>query len=144
MISWPGACEVHEKFTVDDIAGVREQFQGDVAVLAHPECKQEVCEAADFSGSTSRMIDYVQQSTASRYLLLTECAMGDNIIAENPGKDVLRMCSHRCPHMATITLEMTKNCLETMSEEIKIEKSLRQRAYHALARMTAFPTPLSS
>ena len=56
----------------------------DVVVLAHPECSPEVVAASDYSGSTWAMIRYVQETKAPRYLLLTECSMGDNIVAENP------------------------------------------------------------
>ena len=86
MIGWRGRCEVHEKFTVEDIRNVREQFP-DVLILAHPECSPEVIEASDFSGSTSAMIRYVAKTSAPRYLLLTECSMGDNIAAANPDKE---------------------------------------------------------
>lgn len=99
--TWHGKCEVHELFGVQDITDVRRQFP-DAVVLAHPECPPEVVEASDFSGSTSAMISYVQATDAPHYLLLTECAMADNIVAENPAKELLRMCSHRCPHMLTL------------------------------------------
>ena len=52
MIGWNGRCEVHEKFTVQDIQNVRAQFP-DVVILAHPECSPEVVAASDFSGSTT-------------------------------------------------------------------------------------------
>jgi len=83
MIGWHGKCEVHERFTPEDIKNVREQFP-DVVILAHPECSPEVVEASDFSGSTTAMVKYVENTNAPRYLLLTECAMGDNIAAANP------------------------------------------------------------
>lgn len=134
LVSWPGACEVHEKFTVEDIENVRRQFP-DVVVLAHPECKAEVCEAADFSGSTSAMINYVKEVGAPRYLLLTECAMGDNIVAENPHKELLRLCSHRCPHMAQVTLEMTRDALKFGQYEVHIDEDVRLRAAGSLERM---------
>ena len=102
MIGWRGRCEVHEKFTVQDVIDVRKQFP-EVAILAHPECSPEVVEAADFSASTSAMVKYVQQTEQPHYLLLTECAMGDNIAAANPEKEMLRLCSVRCPHMNQIT-----------------------------------------
>ena len=111
MIGWRGRCEVHEKFTVKDIETVRAQFP-DVVILAHPECSPEVTAAADFSGSTNAMIRYVQESQAPHYLLLTECAMGDNIAAANPQKDMLRLCMVRCPHMNMITMEDTRDALE--------------------------------
>ena len=85
LIGWHGRCEVHEKFTVKDIETVRAQFP-DVVILAHPECSPEVTAASDFSGTTNAMIRYVKQSNAPHYLLLTECAMGDNIAAANPQK----------------------------------------------------------
>src|SRR5256884_2881272 len=106
MIGWPGRCEVHEKFTLDDIAGIRQQFP-DVVILAHPECSPEVVAASDYSGSTSAMIKYVAETNAPRYLLLTECAMGDNVAAANPDKEMVRLCSVRCPHMNQITLQDT-------------------------------------
>src|SRR6476660_5459088 len=86
MIGWLGRCEVHDKFTVEDIENVRKQFP-DVTILAHPECSPEVVAASDFSGSTGAMIRFVENSAAPHYLLLTECAMGDNIAAANPDKD---------------------------------------------------------
>jgi quinolinate synthase len=134
MVGWHGRCEVHEKFTVDDITAVRKQFP-DVVVLAHPECSAEVVEASDFSGSTSRMIDFVRQSKAPRYLLLTECSMGDNIIAENPDKETLRLCSVRCPHMNEITLEDTLAALQHNRYEIHVPEDIRVKAKRALDRM---------
>jgi quinolinate synthase len=134
LITWPGRCEVHEKFSVQDIIDVRQQFP-EVIVLAHPECKPEVVEAADFSGSTSAMIKYVQNTKSPNFLLLTECSMGDNIIAENPEKDVLRLCSHRCPYMAQITLTMTRDALLKNQFEIEIPEEIRARAKLSLDRM---------
>ncbi|MCY4444705.1 MAG: quinolinate synthase NadA [Proteobacteria bacterium] len=136
MITWNGTCEVHEKFEVDDINQIKAQYGDSVAILAHPECSLDVCEAADFSGSTSSMIDFVQNTKASRYLLLTECAMADNIIAQNPQKELLRMCSYRCPHMATITLPMVLHCLETFTENIDLDPTIQKQAFKALKRMT--------
>lgn len=134
LITWPGRCEVHDKFTVQDIVDVRKQFP-EVTVLAHPECRAEVVEAADFSGSTSAMIKYVQSNESKQFLLLTECSMGDNIIAENPEKDVLRLCSHRCPYMAQITLAMTRDALLKNQFEVTIPEDIRVRAKRSLDRM---------
>lgn len=136
MVGWEGKCEVHEKFTVEDIENVRKQFP-DVLVLAHPECNPDVVEASDFSGSTSAMIKHVQDSNAPRYLLLTECAMGDNIIAENPEKDLLRLCSHRCPHMGEITLEMTRDALKFNQFIVEVDEEIRLKAKRAVDRMLA-------
>jgi quinolinate synthase len=134
MIGWKGRCEVHEKFTVEDIESVRAQFP-DVFILAHPECSPEVCAAVDFSGSTNAMIRKVSESKAPHYLLLTECAMGDNIAAANPDKDMLRLCMVRCPHMNNITMEDTRNALRYMRYKIEIPEETRLKAYRAVERM---------
>jgi quinolinate synthase len=134
LIGWRGRCEVHEKFTLKDIETVRAQFP-DVVILAHPECSPEVTGAADFSGSTNAMIRYVQQSKAPHYLLLTECAMGDNVAAANPEKDMLRLCMVRCPHMNMITMEDTRDALKFNRYVIDVPEEIRVKAYNAVERM---------
>lgn len=136
FIGWHGKCEVHDRFTVDDISRVRSQFP-DVVILAHPECRPDVVEASDFSGSTSAMIKYVEQVKAPRYLLLTECAMGDNIMAAHRDREILRLCSVRCPHMNQITLEETRNALKYLQYEVNVPEDLRVRAKRSIDRMLA-------
>jgi quinolinate synthase len=136
MIAWKGRCEVHELFTTDDVDSVRKQFP-DVMILAHPECSPDVVAKADFSGSTTAMIKAVEKSKATRFLLLTECSMGDNIVAANPGKEMLRLCSHRCPHMHEITLEQTRDSLKYMRWEVDVPEEIRVRALRSVERMLA-------
>jgi quinolinate synthase len=134
LIGWTARCEVHDKFTVEDITAVRKQFP-DVEILAHPECSPEVVAVADFSGSTGAMIRHVEQTAAPRYLLLTECSMADNIAASRPDKDMLRLCSVRCPHMNEITLEETLESLQKTQYVIDIPEDIASRARVALERM---------
>jgi quinolinate synthase len=136
LIAWRGRCEVHEKFTVGDIVNVRKQFPH-VVILAHPECSPEVVEASDFSGSTSAMVRFVEETRAPRFLLLTECAMGDNIAVSNPDKEMLRLCSVRCPHMNQITLEDTLESLKHGRHAIDLPPDIIERASQAVARMIA-------
>ena len=136
LIGWHGRCEVHEKFTLEDILNVRKQFP-DVIILAHPECSPDVVEASDFSGSTSAIAQHVENTSAPRYLLLTECAMGDNIAAANPEKKMLRLCSVRCPHMNQITLENTLEALQSGRHVIDLPQDIIQRASRAVERMLA-------
>jgi quinolinate synthase len=81
------------------------------------------------------MIEFVKKSRAPRYLLLTECSMGDNIIAENPDKETLRLCSVRCPHMNEITLEDTRDALLYNRYVVDVPEDIRVRAKRALDRM---------
>lgn len=134
MVGWKARCEVHELFTEQDITDVRRQFPT-VKVLAHPECPPDVVKASDFSGSTSEMISFVRNHPKEKYLLLTECSMADNILAENRGLDMLRLCSHRCPHMAQITLEDTYECLVHERYEVTVPEDVRVRALRAIQRM---------
>ena len=134
MIGWHGKCEVHDKFTVEDIRAVREQFP-DVVVLTHPECPPEVVAASDYSGSTKAMIDYVQKTEAPNFLVLTECAMGDNITAANPDKNLLRLCMVRCPHMNMITMENVRDALLYNRTLIDVPEEIRVRAFQAVDRM---------
>jgi quinolinate synthase len=134
MIGWRGRCEVHEKYTVQDIADVRKDYP-DVVILAHPECSPEVTAASDFSGSTAAMIRYVEQTKAPRYLLLTECSMGDNIAAAHPDKEMLRLCSVRCPHMNQITLQDTLKSLQVNRYVIEVPEEIRVRALRAVEKM---------
>ena len=136
LIGWTARCEVHDKFTLEDVENVRRQFP-DTVILAHPECRPEVVAAVDFTGSTSAMIDYVERTNAPRYLLLTECSMGDNVAAANQDKDMLRMCSVRCPHMNEITLEDTLESLRRTQYVIEIPEDVQRRARLALDRMLA-------
>jgi quinolinate synthase len=134
IVGWHGRCEVHEEFSVADIENARKQFP-DVVVLAHPECPPDVVEASDFSASTSAMINYIKENEVGRYLLLTECSMADNIIAENPDKEMVRMCSVRCPHMNEITLEEVLKSLRLEQYQIEVPEDIRLKALKSVQRM---------
>lgn len=136
IVGWNGRCEVHEQFTVNDIMTTREQYP-DVVILSHLECSPEVVEASDFSGSTSAMVGYVEDTNAPHYLLLTECSMGDNIAAANPDKELLRLCAVQCPHMKTITLEETLAALQHDRYEIQVPEDICLRAAMSVERMIA-------
>ena len=136
MIGWSGRCEVHEKFTVQDIQDIRQQFP-DVVNLSHPECSVEVVAASDFAGSTGAMIKFIEKTEAPQYLLLTECAMGDNVAVANPEKEMLRLCRVRCPHMNEITLEDTLKSLQQERYVIEVPEDVRVRAARAVERMIA-------
>lgn len=134
MIGWQGRCEVHERFTAEEVQEARKKFR-DLVVLAHPECPPEVVEAADFAGSTTALAKYIGQSDARRYLLLTECAMGDNIAAIYPEKEIISLPRIRCPHMNEITLEATLKALKYNQYVIEVAEDIQMRARGAIQRM---------
>jgi len=135
IISWAGACEVHERFTARQIRTLRTDNPG-VVVLAHPECPPDVVDEADFAGSTAAMSDYVAQRQPGRVVLITECSMADNIAVLHPKVDFVRPCN-LCLHMKRITLSNIRGALETMRHEVTIDPTIAVRARRAVERMLA-------
>ena len=129
-------CAAAQPLPPADVRNVRQQFP-EVAFIAHPECSPEVTAESDYTGSTKQMIEFVRTVDASQYLLLTECSMGDNIVAENPDREILRLCSLRCPHMGQITMEETLAALQHLQYEIHIDPAILERAKIPIDRMLA-------
>ena len=127
IITWAGHCEVHERFTADEILALRK---------AHPECPPEVVAVADFAGSTAAMSDYVGREKPARVVLITECSMSDNVAVGHPGTEFVRPCN-LCPHMKRITLGNIRECLETMQSEVVIDPAVAEGARRAVERMLA-------
>jgi quinolinate synthase len=135
VITWEGACEVHERFTAQEIREYRAAHPG-IVVLAHPECPPEVVAEADFAGSTAAMIGYVGSHRPERVVLITECSMSDNVAADNPQTQFIKPCN-LCPHMKRITLESILHSLETMTHEVVIDPVIAARAKTPIDRMLA-------
>jgi quinolinate synthase len=133
IVTWAGSCEVHESFTPEDIAGLREAYP-DARIVAHPECPPDVVAAADFTGATAGLIDWVRTERPARVVMITECSMADNLAAETKGTEFVRGCNI-CPHMKRITLENILWSLHTLSEEITVAPVLLDPAARAIRRM---------
>ncbi len=136
VVTWAGACEVHETFTAADIAELRHAYPN-ARIIAHPECPPEVIDAVDFAGSTAAMIDYVKTQKPPRVVMVTECSMSDNVASETTGVDFLRGCNI-CPHMKRINLENILWSLHTMTEEVTVPAELMAPARAAVQRMIDF------
>jgi quinolinate synthase len=137
IIAWKGHCEVHERFSPEDIRSLRAANPG-IIVLAHPECPPEVVALADFAGSTSGMIDYVARQRPKRVVLVTECSMSDNVAVEYPDVSFVRPCN-LCPHMKRITLPKILHALQTMTTEVSVEPLVAARARAAVEAMLRVP-----
>lgn len=135
IIAWTGHCEVHERFSAQDVRQLRDDHPG-VVVLAHPECPPDVVAEADFAGSTAAMSSYVATKRPPRVVLLTECSMSDNVAIQYPDLEFIRPCN-LCPHMKTITLGNIRHALETMQHEVTIDDSIAARARRAVECMLA-------
>ncbi len=135
IILWDGACEVHERFTGDELRGYRRETPG-IEIIAHPECPPDVLAEADFVGSTAGMINYVKVNKPAQVVLVTECSMSDNVAAEIPEVDFIRPCN-LCPHMKRITLAKIRDALENDRYEVIVDPQIAERALRPIERMLA-------
>lgn len=133
IVAWKGHCEVHERFTGEQIRAYREDDPG-LIVLAHPECPPDVLAEADYTGSTQGMISYVDERRPSRVVMITECSMASNVSANFPDVDFVRPCN-LCPHMKRNTLPKVLHSLQTMQYEVTVDPDVAVRARAAVQRM---------
>jgi quinolinate synthase len=133
VILWQGHCEVHERFSADDLREYREQWEN-IQILAHPECPPDVLAEADFVGSTADMIRHIAGRRPPRVVLVTECSMSDNVAVEFPQVEFVRPCN-LCPHMKRISLPKILQSLETMTHVVEVEPDVAERARRAVERM---------
>jgi quinolinate synthase len=135
VILWEGSCMVHERFTGEELRGYRAGHPG-IRIIAHPECPPDVLAEADFVGSTSGMISWVEKNRPPRVVMVTECSMSDNVAAELPDVEFVRPCN-LCPHMKRITLGGIAESLRHMRHEVKVAPAVAERARAAVTRMMA-------
>ena len=133
LILWNGHCEVHERFRAADLRAYR-LADPDVRILAHPECRSDVLEEADYVGSTAGMIRDIAETQPRRVVMITECSMSDNVAIEYPDVEFVRPC-HACPHMKRITLPGILLSLRRMQTEVHIDPDISSRARLAVERM---------
>ena len=133
VIAWKGACEVHERFTGDELRAYREADPS-VQIIAHPECPPDVLAEADFTGSTAHMINWVRSKHPKRVVMITECSMADNVQAELPDVEMVRPCN-LCPHMKRITLPKILDSLVYLREEVTIDPVIAGKARRSVERM---------
>ena len=133
IITFHGTCIVHERFTPEEIREYRKNYPG-IVVLAHPECPPEVVAEADYTGSTSKMSNYVRDNKPKKVLMVTECSMSDNVAIENPDVEMIKPCN-LCPYMKKITLQGIYNSLVNGTEEVKLSKAVMDKARLSIKRM---------
>jgi len=133
IITWAGRCEVHERFTGDQVAALRREHP-ETQVIAHPECPPDVIAAADFSGSTSGMERYIAAQRPQSVALITECSMADNLRGRHPDTQFVSAC-RLCPHMKRITLDKIAEALRDLRHEVTVPEETAARARRAVQRM---------
>jgi len=131
--SWEGRCVVHEIFTPEQIDAYKKQYP-DAKVLSHLECDSSVIALSDLAGGTSDMYNYIKNSDAKQFMLVTECGMSDLLRSHFPAKQFITPCSI-CPYMKKIHLDNVLESLEKEKFGVKIPEDIRVRAQKSLERM---------
>jgi len=138
IIAWKGHCEVHERFTGEEMEAMRAAEPG-LKIIAHPECPPDVIAASDFTGSTAAMIDWVKTKRPPKVVLVTECSMASNVAAEAPDVEFIRPCN-LCPHMKRISLEKIYEALLYNRYEVTVDAGVAEKARRAVERMVEAST----
>ena len=133
IIAWKGRCEVHERFTAEEILAYKNQHEN-IVVLAHPECSPDVVAVSDFSGSTAGMNNYVKNNQPQKVIMVTECSMSDNVAIENPNVEFIRPCN-LCPHMKRISLKKIFDAIRYNQYQVAVNKDIINKARISIDRM---------
>jgi len=133
VVWWDGSCIVHELYTAEDLRAYRE-LEPEVKIIAHPECTPEVVAEADYTGSTSGIVDWIHQHKPKKAMLVTECSMAANIADALPDVDFAKPCN-MCPYMKKITLEKILFSLHTMTTQVEVDPEIGAKARIAVERM---------
>lgn len=150
MLLWEGSCEVHEIFSEQAIAEMKQEHP-EARVLVHPECPGPVRDLGDVVGSTKRLLEAVQSGPPdATYIVVTEPGIIHKMREAAPGATFLEApasvtgseegsCTtcNTCPHMKRNTLEKLYLCMKNRSPEIHLDEDIIRKARVPIARMIA-------
>jgi quinolinate synthase len=145
ILFWSGSCYVHEHYTAEQVFRVRSEYP-EAVIVSHPECNVDVVANSDFVGSTEQMLDYMRQSRARQFLMLTECGLSSRLQAEFPDKSLVGSCS-LCKYMKSNSLESIRQALQAplSGQVVDIPEPVRLKALKSLEAMfkltRAVPVP---
>ncbi|HIN41885.1 MAG TPA: quinolinate synthase NadA, partial [Flavobacteriales bacterium] len=142
MLIWDGECEVHVEFSTEKIERIRKAHP-EAKLIAHPESQQQILDQSEFIGSTSALLNFVQEDDAPEYIVATEVGILHKMKQLAPNKVFIPApitanntcaCSE-CPYMKLNTLEKIYNCMKNGKPQIYVEENTRQAAVKSLDRM---------
>ncbi len=133
-----GFCPIH--VAIDpEIIQEEKCAHPDAEILAHPECKKDLLQMADFIGSTAEIISYVSKSNAKEFIICTEHGVEYELKTAHPEK-----CFYFgktlpcCADMKLNTAENILHVLETGGNEVIVAESVQEKALLPLKRMLEF------
>ncbi len=151
MLLWDGACQVHERFSVERIVELKKQYPS-AKVLAHPECKGPILQMADVIGSTAALLKYTISSTEKTFIIATESGILFEMQKNSPDKTFIPVppessetvgCHcNECAYMRMNTMEKLYNCLKYEWPEIMIDKQTIDAAVRPINEMLGLSAKL--
>lgn len=142
MVLWNGACEVHTEISIDKLNILKDKYPN-AKLIAHPECKQELLNEANFIGSTSALLVFVQKDKSQEFIVATEVGILHKMKESVPHKKLIPApvnennscaCS-KCPYMKQNTLEKIYASLIHEQPEIFVEEEISLKALKSVNRM---------
>ncbi|MBK9270864.1 MAG: quinolinate synthase NadA [Saprospiraceae bacterium] len=140
MVLWNGACMVHEIFSREKIAKLKHQHP-EAKIIAHPECEEPVLALAEYIGSTSGLLKFVQTDPAPAFIVATEAGILHQMAKACPEKTFIpappnNLCAcNECPHMKRNTLEKLYLCMKYEQPEVKLSERVIREARASIDRM---------
>ena len=140
MLLWDGACIVHEIFSERKLVQLKLSHP-EADIIAHPECEANVLRHADFIGSTTGLLKYVQKSDRQEFIVVTESGVIHQMQKASPTKKFIpappnsNCACNECPYMRLNTLEKVYLAMKNRSPEITLDESIRQAALKPMLRM---------
>lgn len=143
MVLWNGACHVHEEFSLEKLLALKREHPA-ARVVAHPECRAYILEAADYVGSTAGILDYCGRSDVQEFIVVTEAGILAEMQRRYPDKHFIpappddETCAcNNCKYMKMVTLDNIAECLEHESPEIELDEEVRRAAERSIRNMIA-------
>ncbi len=140
MLLWDGTCIVHETFSERKIIDLKLE-NPNAKIIAHPECEEVILNRADFIGSTSKLLQFVQEDSSETFIVATEVGIIHQMNKVVPNKKLIpappdKNCScNECPYMKLNTMEKLYNCMKNKSPQIIMDEDLMKRALAPIERM---------
>jgi len=140
MVLWDGTCEVHDVLNTEAIIKLKAEHP-DAKLVAHPECKGQVLELADFIGSTTAMLNFTGKDDSQKYIVATETGILHQMQKNSPGKEFIivptdETCAcNDCPYMKLNTMEKLYRCMRYEQPEIILDADTIERAKEPINRM---------
>lgn len=141
MLLWPGACHVHDRFSLQGIMDMKKEHPG-AKVLVHPECRKPLQMIADKVGSTAALLEFAANDEASEFIVVTESGIlfemrrkcPEKSFLPAPAEDAECQCNE-CDYMKLNTLEKVYMALRDEKPEVIVEPELAERALRPIKRM---------